>query len=269
MTIDNTWGIVLAGTVLEMKTYLDAKTAAAEQITWRPVGDGWRGWSSVSLRQSRVLTHRNRTLHQEATRGHDSHCTTENQQSSAKLKWSSVFGEEPGFDAGRMGVETLWVNAEVYCPWWWWDSGSRERSIKEEHSFADNRGWTTVENECHTPSTDDLKMRPQLLLLLQLSRFSLTLCVWLCAQHRRSPAGSPVPGILQVEHWSGLPFPSPMHESEKWKWSCSILSDSLWPHGLQPTRLLHPWDFPGKSTGVGCYCLLLRPQRRPLRSRQH
>ena len=24
----------------------------------------------------------------------------------------------------------------------------------------------------------------------------------------------------------------------------------------QPTRLLHPWDFPGKSTGVGCHCLL-------------
>ena len=28
------------------------------------------------------------------------------------------------------------------------------------------------------------------------------------------------------------------------------------PHGVQPTRLLHPWDFPGKSTGVGCHCLL-------------
>ena len=28
------------------------------------------------------------------------------------------------------------------------------------------------------------------------------------------------------------------------------------PHGLQPTRLLHPWDSPGKSTGVGCHCLL-------------
>ena len=27
--------------------------------------------------------------------------------------------------------------------------------------------------------------------------------------------------------------------------------DSYRPHGLQPTRLLHPWDFPGKSTGVG------------------
>ena len=47
-----------------------------------------------------------------------------------------------------------------------------------------------------------------------------------------------------------------MHESEKWKWSCSVVSDSYRPHGLQPTRLLHPWDFPGKSTGVGCHCLL-------------
>ena len=28
------------------------------------------------------------------------------------------------------------------------------------------------------------------------------------------------------------------------------------PYGLQPTRLLCPWDFPGKSTGVGCHCLL-------------
>ena len=38
------------------------------------------------------------------------------------------------------------------------------------------------------------------------------------------------------------------------------MSDSLLPHGLQPTRLLHPWDFPGKSTGVGCHFLLQRYQ---------
>ena len=34
------------------------------------------------------------------------------------------------------------------------------------------------------------------------------------------------------------------------------MSDSQQPLGLQPTRLLRPWDFPGKSTGVGYHCLL-------------
>ena len=62
-------------------------------------------------------------------------------------------------------------------------------------------------------------------------------------------------GFSRQEHGSGLPFPSPMHESEKWKWSRSVVSDSSQPHGLQPTRLLHPWDFPSKSTGVGCHRL--------------
>ena len=34
------------------------------------------------------------------------------------------------------------------------------------------------------------------------------------------------------------------------------MSNSSRPHGLKPTMLLRPWDFPGKSTGVGCHCLL-------------
>ena len=85
---------------------------------------------------------------------------------------------------------------------------------------------------------------------------SLQSCPILCDSIDGSPPGSPIPGILQARNWSGLPFPSPMHESEKWKWSCSVVSDSVRPHGLQPTRLLRPWDFPGKSTGVGCHCLL-------------
>jgi len=38
--------------------------------------------------------------------------------------------------------------------------------------------------------------------------------------------------------------------------SHSIVSDSLWPHGLGPAGFLHPWDFPGKNTGVGCHFLL-------------
>ena len=85
---------------------------------------------------------------------------------------------------------------------------------------------------------------------------SLQSCPTLCDPIGDSPSGSPSLGFSRQEHWSGLPFPSPMHESEKWKGSCSVVSDSLRPHGLQPTRLLCPWDFPGKSTGVGCHCLL-------------
>ena len=37
-----------------------------------------------------------------------------------------------------------------------------------------------------------------------------------------------------------------------------MVSDSLWPHGLQPVRLLCPWDFPGKNTAVVCHALLQR-----------
>ena len=94
---------------------------------------------------------------------------------------------------------------------------------------------------------------PLLLLLLLLSRFSR---VRLCNPIDGSPQAPPSLGFSRQEHWSGLPLPSPMHESEKWKWSRSVMSDSSWPHGLQPTRLLRPWDFPGKSTGVGCHCFL-------------
>ena len=47
----------------------------------------------------------------------------------------------------------------------------------------------------------------------------------------------------------------------------SVVSNPQRPHGLQPTRLLHPWDFPGKSTGVGCHCLLLLSRRHRFNSR--
>ena len=36
----------------------------------------------------------------------------------------------------------------------------------------------------------------------------------------------------------------------------SVVSDSVWPQRRQPTRLLCPWDAPGKNTGVGCHFLL-------------
>ena len=39
--------------------------------------------------------------------------------------------------------------------------------------------------------------------------------------------------------------------------SRSVKANSLWSHGLQ-TRLLCPWDFPGRNTGVGCLFVLQR-----------
>ena len=99
-----------------------------------------------------------------------------------------------------------------------------------------------------------IRKKKQLLLLLLLSHFSH---VRLCATPRTAAYQAPPSlGFSRQEHWSGLPFPSPMHESEKWKWSRLAVSDPQRPHGLQTSRLLRTWDFPGKSTGVGCHCLL-------------
>ena len=111
---------------------------------------------------------------------------------------------------------------------------------------------------CLTPKSSLMPVHIQCLflalLLLLLSHFSR---VRLCATPETAAYQDPPSlGFSRQEHWSGLPCPSPMHESEKWKWSRSVVSESSPPHGLQPTRLLHPWDFPGKSTGVGCHCLL-------------
>ena len=55
---------------------------------------------------------------------------------------------------------------------------------------------------------------------------SLQSCPTLCDPIDGSLPGSPIPGFSRQEHWSGLPFPSPMHESEKWKWSHSVVSNS-------------------------------------------
>ena len=55
---------------------------------------------------------------------------------------------------------------------------------------------------------------------------SLQLCPTLCNPIDGSHQAPPSLGFSRQEYWSGLPFPSPMHESEKWKWSRSVMSDS-------------------------------------------
>ena len=62
-------------------------------------------------------------------------------------------------------------------------------------------------------------------LLLLLSRFSH---VRLCATPQTAAHQAPLSlGFSRQEHWSGLPFPSPRHESEKWKWSHSVVFQLL------------------------------------------
>ena len=48
----------------------------------------------------------------------------------------------------------------------------------------------------------------------------------------------------------------PMFWWWRWWFSRPLMSDSLWPYGLQPTRFLCPWSFPEKNIGMGCHFLL-------------
>ena len=91
-----------------------------------------------------------------------------------------------------------------------------------------------------------------LLLLLLLSRFSrVRLCVTPETAAHQDP---PSLGFSRQEHWSGLPFPSPMHESKsEVAQSCLTLSDTMdcsltgsSIHGIFQARVLE-W---------GCHCLL-------------
>ena len=78
-------------------------------------------------------------------------------------------------------------------------------------------------------------------------------------QHARPPCPSPTPGVHSdsrpSSQWchpaissSGIPFSSCPQSLPA--------SESLGPHGLSATKLLCPWNFPGKNTGRGCHFLL-------------
>ena len=85
---------------------------------------------------------------------------------------------------------------------------------------------------------------------------SLQSCLTLCDPIDGSPPGSPIPGILQAGtlEWVAISF------SNAWKWKVKVKSLSrVWLLATPWTtahQALRPWDFPGKSTGVGCHCLL-------------
>ena len=71
-------------------------------------------------------------------------------------------------------------------------------------------------------------------------------------------------GSLSIRKWVAYPFSSRSSRPKNWTDIFLHCKESevaqscltLRPHGLLPTRLLHPWDFPGKSTGEGSHFLL-------------
>ena len=108
------------------------------------------------------------------------------------------------------------------------------------------------------------RMQTLLLLLLLLSRFSR---VWLCATPETASYQAPLSlGFSRQEHWSGLPFPSPMHESESENevaqsyptlsdlMDCSLPGSSV--HGIFQARVLE-WGaiaFSEMQTLATLYC---------------
>ena len=95
---------------------------------------------------------------------------------------------------------------------------------------------------------------------------SLQSCPTLCNPIDRSPSGSPIPGILQARtlEWVAISF------SNAWKWKVKVKSLSRvrllatpWTAAYQAPP---PWHFPGRSTGVGCHCLLQRWSPGPMNS---
>ena len=93
-------------------------------------------------------------------------------------------------------------------------------------------------------------------------------CPTLCGPIDGSPPGSSVPGILQARtlEWVAISF------SNAWKWKVKVKSLS------HSWLLATPWtaahqappsmDFPGKSTGLGCHCLLLSNSYRIINNKQ-
>ena len=108
-------------------------------------------------------------------------------------------------------------------------------------------------------------------------------CLTLCNPMGCSLPGSSVPGIFQARILECIAMPFSMDlpnqgikpaslmspalargfitTSTTWKaqesvqFSCSVVSDSVRPYRWEPIRLLRPWDFPGKNTGVGSHFL--------------
>ena len=105
----------------------------------------------------------------------------------------------------------------------WWDLGESGLPWKYVHLSS-----KTEVNRCYLPQALCISLKWSFTKVTNAAAApkSLQSCPTLCDPIDSSPPSSPVPGILQARTLEWLPFPSPMLESEKWKWSRSVVSDS-------------------------------------------
>ena len=100
-------------------------------------------------------------------------------------------------------------------------SGQRIKLMSLSFNYSDTKVFANVTLKCDQDTQKDFQ---GLLLLLLLSRFSR---VRLCATPQMAAHQAPPSlGFSRQEHWSGLPFPPPMHES-KITQSCPTLNDPM------------------------------------------
>ena len=154
-------------------------------------------------------------------------------------------------EASFLRAQTPWPRSREPCPrlgWVWAGGGAFGEEIVRPkplgvcsgtvHSNSEPRKPTfpkalvtcgiTFEHEWVLPPCGQSVTTcwPWLLPAAAAAAKSLQSCPTLCDPIDGSPPHPPSLGFSRQEHWSGLPFPPPMHESEKWKWSRSVVSDS-------------------------------------------
>ena len=133
-------------------------------------------------------------------------------------------------------------------------------------TFKIRLAWFPINQGPHVTVNQEAEVNCTVITLLVLLRFdrncptrnlekgkaaakSLLSCPTLCNPIDGSPPGSPIPGVLQARtlEWVAISFPSAWKGKVKVKsLSCVRLLATPWTAAHQA---LHPWDFPGKSTG--------------------
>ena len=133
----------------------------------------------------------------------------------------------------KNGFETIFPSYSLHIGWGTsinsWTEESKVSSICSQTEIQDrfqehwvSCGWVTRDGAGKAKNVGCFSNRKYSVCYAK----SLQSCPTLCDPIDGSHQAPPSLGFSRQEHWSGLPFPSPMHESEKWKRSHSVMSDS-------------------------------------------